>query len=288
MPAPYAPQTWVDNTTPVDAAHMSHIESGIASADDAHTYLGDYNAGTTYYDGDIVVAADGFAYLCVKDGVTGSAPVAFPGSNGGIPLPVVNGQWVKGVGGAAVWSAIAAADLPPQAVPGYGTSLPASPSDGQEYVLVDSVSNPSYQWRFRYNAGSSSAYKWEFVGGSPATADVATQETSTSTSYVDLATVQAITLPRAGEYMFHFGAECSNSNGGTALQAAIFKAGSQISERSQTTTPGNNYGTTVSNSSRSTAAILAGDVLKLQFAVQFGGTAAWSNRNFHVFPVRVS
>jgi len=74
-------------------------------------YYGDYNAGTTYHAGDIVVAADGFAYMCVKDGVVGQAPVAFPGSNGGVPLPVVNGQWIKGVGGAAVWSAIAPADL---------------------------------------------------------------------------------------------------------------------------------------------------------------------------------
>jgi hypothetical protein len=30
----------------------------------------------------------------------------------GVPTPVVNGQWIKGVGGAAVWSAIATADLP--------------------------------------------------------------------------------------------------------------------------------------------------------------------------------
>jgi hypothetical protein len=51
-------------------------------------------------------------------------------------------------------------------VPLYeNTSLPTNPSDGQEAVLVDSVSNPTWQWRFRYNAGSSSAYKWEFIGG---------------------------------------------------------------------------------------------------------------------------
>jgi hypothetical protein len=49
----------------------------------------------------------------------------------------------------------------------YGTTLPASPVDGQEAVLVDSITNPSYQWRFRYNAGSTSPYKWEFVGGAP-------------------------------------------------------------------------------------------------------------------------
>jgi len=33
------------------------------------------------------------------------------GSGAGIPTPVVNGQWVKGSGGAAVWSAITSADV---------------------------------------------------------------------------------------------------------------------------------------------------------------------------------
>lgn len=55
----------------------------------------------------------------------------------------------------------------PGAAPGYGTTLPASPVDGQEFILVDSTTAPSYQWRLRYNAGSSSAYKWECIGGVP-------------------------------------------------------------------------------------------------------------------------
>lgn len=60
----YSQQTWTDNVTPVDAAHMTHIEAGIAAVDAAS-----------------------------------------------LPQPVVNGQWIKGVGGAAVWSPIAVADV---------------------------------------------------------------------------------------------------------------------------------------------------------------------------------
>ena len=60
----------------------------------------------------------------------------------------------------------------------YGTTFPVSPADGQEAILVDSVTNPSYQWRFRYNAGSSSPYKWEFVGGPPWTQFVAADRKS--------------------------------------------------------------------------------------------------------------
>jgi hypothetical protein len=85
---------------------------------------------------------------------------------------------------------------------GYGTTLPGSPVDGQEAILVDSTTNPSYQWRFRYNAGSSSAYKWEFVGGSAAAAYIATDETLSGTgAWLDPSTVgPLITTPRAGEY----------------------------------------------------------------------------------------
>src|SRR4029450_8789457 len=64
--------------------------------------------------------------------------------------------------------------------PPYGTTLPASPSDGQQAVLVDSTTNPTYIWQFRYNAGSSSAYKWEYVGGTAAVAQVAAGGTTTT------------------------------------------------------------------------------------------------------------
>jgi hypothetical protein len=80
----------------------------------------------------------------------------------------------------------------------YGTTLPGSPVGGQEAILVD----PTYQWRFRYNAGSSSAYKWEFVGGTPVIVGIPAAETTTSVGvWVDLATVgPAFTVPRAGDY----------------------------------------------------------------------------------------
>jgi hypothetical protein len=95
-------------------------------------YRGTYSATTAYNPGDIVVGPDGFAYESLT-AQTGVAPVA--------------------------WGTV-----PP--IP-YGTSLPGTPVDGQEAILVSSITNPTYTWRFRYNAQSTSAYKWEFIGGSP-------------------------------------------------------------------------------------------------------------------------
>jgi len=90
----------------------------------------------------------------------------------------------------------------------YGVNLPTNPVDGQEAVLVDSATNPSYTWRFRYNNQSTSPYKWEFVGGSPASSNVDAQENVTSTTYAALTTPgPSITLPRAGDYTIFIGTD---------------------------------------------------------------------------------
>jgi hypothetical protein len=100
----------------------------------------------------------------------------------------------------------------------YGTTLPATPADGQEAILVDSITNPSFYpgWRFRYNAGSSSPYKWEFVGGAPyfSRPALGSAESFNNTTNVDLTNTPSAVLPRAGEYMLEFGAAVV-SNGGT-------------------------------------------------------------------------
>ena len=133
----------------------------------ALSYDGDWVAGT-YQDGQVVIR-NGIAYLCVG-GPTTVAPD---------PVP-----W-----GLASTQA------------SYGTTLPASPVDGQEAILVDSLTNPSYQWRFRYNAGSSSPYKWEFIGGPPASTYVSANEVYSGSGWANLATVGPnFTIPRAGDY----------------------------------------------------------------------------------------
>lgn len=73
-------------------------------------YVGAYDPARTYEDGDYVVGPDGVTYQCVVEGTTGVTPA--PWSPWSVPVPpVVNGQWLKGVGGAAVWTGITAADV---------------------------------------------------------------------------------------------------------------------------------------------------------------------------------
>jgi hypothetical protein len=92
-------------------------------------YNGAYTAGS-YTDGDIVIGSDGIAYIAVKPTTTApvpwtgiAGPTGPPGPQGaqgptgatgpagpGIPT-VQNNKWLRGSGGAAVWSNIAAADI---------------------------------------------------------------------------------------------------------------------------------------------------------------------------------
>jgi hypothetical protein len=132
-------------------------------------YQGAYSASQTYHDGDIVVGADGITYQCVKEGTVGITP--------------------------APWSA-----PPPSPIP-YGTTLPTVTYDGMEAILVDSVTNPSYQWRFRYNAQSTSAYKWEFVGGTPVQVVDNTTQSPPSASTWSIWGAPSFNVPRAGEYL---------------------------------------------------------------------------------------
>jgi hypothetical protein len=89
---------------------------------------------------------------------------------------------------------------------GYGTTLPGSPSSGDRFILVDSTTNPTYEWYFRYNSGSASAFKWECIGGTPALITVAVDESTASTTYTALGTAgPSFTVPRAGDYLIRHG-----------------------------------------------------------------------------------
>lgn len=63
------------------------------------------------------------------------------------------------------------------------TALPSSPVDGQEiYLQTAAMATAGVIWHLRYNASSSSPYKWECVGGPPLTTEVEIGGTGGSTS----------------------------------------------------------------------------------------------------------
>lgn len=90
----------------------------------------------------------------------------------------------------------------------YATSLPTSPLDIQEAILVDNTSTPTYQWRFRYNANSTNTDKWEFIGGVPYTTyNTASSASITGTAYAANGVGCSLVVPRSGTYLVRHGAK---------------------------------------------------------------------------------
>jgi hypothetical protein len=89
--------------------------------------------------------------------------------------------------------------------PSRVTALPANPVDGQECYFVADAAN-GVLWHLRFNAASASAYKWEFVGGSPLFTSHVGGTTSATTPATGLAG-PSIVVPLAGEYMFDHAAD---------------------------------------------------------------------------------
>lgn len=95
---------------------------------------------------------------------------------------------------------------------GIGTSFPVSPTNGELFTLVDSLTAPTYAWDFRYVASITDAYKWVFVGGAPGSAEIPTsQPPLASDAWGDLATVgPQFIIPRAGIYFTESSARVMN------------------------------------------------------------------------------
>jgi hypothetical protein len=172
----------------------------------------------------------------------------------------------------------------------YATTLPTSPTDGQVAVLVDNVINPTYQWQFRYNAASTSAYKWEFIGGTDLYATVAATESSATIGWFDLATVgPRVFIPRNGDYDLWAGAgnaahTAANSTTwlGTALGTAN-PAGPGASVGSIGGGTDRHF-----NTSGQWLGLTAGADLRVRYYNGTTGTATWTGRWLRIRPIRVS
>ena len=85
------------------------------------------------------------------------------------------------------------------------TSLPSNAIDGQEVRYLANNTN-GIIWNFRYRAGSSSAYKWEFIGGQRLGQEGVGGNTwgtwlsTSSLTSVALSGGPSVTIPLAGDY----------------------------------------------------------------------------------------
>ena len=170
------------------------------------------------------------------------------------------------------WSTISAPTVP------IGLTLPASPANGDEAILVDSLTTPTYAWRFKYSTGISDANKWIFIGGAPIV--VAGQAVMTSASWTTLC---SITVPRAGIYALV--ANSKNRIGGGSLtnpNQRVVVAGSQVYSNGDGVTS-LNFGIYAAR----TSSIAASSVIQVDY-VGNATDAAYGAANLSVVPVRVA
>ena len=174
--------------------------------------------------------------------------------------------------------------------PALQTSLPASPPDGQIISYDPNVgADDGVAWRFRYHAASASAYKWEFVGGSPLYSFVATTETRASATFGDLATVgPTVTLPLAGDYLVSFGARQTSSAAATNtfMSYAIGGTAASASDQTQLAYSSANYHGSQMRTQRKNG-LTAAVALTAKYAVDGGATGYWIDRWLQVTPIRV-
>lgn len=107
------------------------------------------------------------------------------------------------------------------------TALPSSPADGETVVLTDSLASPTYRWLLRYAAGSSSAYKWEALGGSPLHAAVDADDDlgSALSSWLSGATPgPSVAVPLAGDYDVDWAFDASNAATVAMMASGLFNA----------------------------------------------------------------
>jgi len=93
------------------------------------------------------------------------------------------------------------------APPSLVAALPSAPVDRQEIYYQADATN-GVIWHLRYRSASASSFKWEFIGGRPMIASVATREGGViGTTYGALTTAgPSITVPLAGDYIVRLGA----------------------------------------------------------------------------------
>jgi len=168
----------------------------------------------------------------------------------------------------------------------------STPYNGMEVLLTDNLGTPTYAWRLRYNQFSSSAYKWEFVGG-PALGvqQVADQTLAGNDTWGDLATVgPSITAPRAGQYLISAGCGVYNTAAACIAQYVGVTIGAgtpafPFTAATAVPAAGQGYWMGIQPSTPFTAA--AGDSIRMRYRV-YTGTGSFNSRVLSITPVRVS
>ena len=173
--------------------------------------------------------------------------------------------------------------------PPLASSLPGSPYDGQEIRFVADATN-GIIWHLRYRSASSSAYKWEFVGGSSLLTMIDTDETITSDgTWRDATTLGPdVTIPLAGDYIYELSVSLRSTAAAATMNAGVsLGAGNQPAAANTIWVSGLTAGWGMSTHMLSKiSALSAAQLLRTRYTCNTG-TCSIRLRKLLVTPVRV-
>jgi hypothetical protein len=190
---------------------------------------------------------------------------------------------------------------PPGDIPVYSSTTwpPASPTDGM-LAILNPQAGSSLWWLLRYNAGSSSAYKWEVVSAAwPQRSVINTAEAIVgnvaSTTYSDLATVgPSLAMLRGGDYLARFGCNASGAFG-TGFNLLYCRVGTAaISNYAVTAVNASAMGGTdwrsLTRGSETLNGLVQGALIKMQYAQQnaLSPAATFERRWLEIVPLRIA
>lgn len=173
------------------------------------------------------------------------------------------------------------------ALPVLNTALPSNPVDGQQIFFLASETN-GVVWALRYRAASTSAHKWEFVGGGALYARAAGEVTVESEAYGG-GFGPSITLPLAGDYEIGFTTVCEQTEGIGFNSIATIKLGVVLASDEE----GVIYSSSAKTSQVTTGRTMtrtelaSGAVLEMQYRETGGSKAHFLRREMWCRPVRV-
>jgi hypothetical protein len=176
--------------------------------------------------------------------------------------------------------------------PGASNAVPlvtAMPTIGRENDIVDLyVANGGAPviWRFRY---SQADLLWIFVGGAPLLKEIASGESTASTTYVDLTTAgPSITVPQAGDYLVRFESQVSTGGGNDNAWVSVKIGAAATSDNQGNPSSTSNTVPQVDNRTQRISVVADGDVLKVQYRTLAGGTITFAKRVLEILPFWVT
>jgi hypothetical protein len=144
---------------------------------------------------------------------------------------VVNGKFIKGVGGAAVWIQPTNLDvgLPNITTSTFSGGPPASPVEGDIWIATnisdDAASNK--RWSFSYRAADAATRPWKFIGGAPIQRNGVGSTNTADSAYHD--TGHSWTVTRGGIYVVKGNLSGAIGSGGAgSLQISYNVNGSDV------------------------------------------------------------